>query len=158
MTTPTTTSGRSSEQQAAPTGVERTFALPRLRDWLENELLAFPRLTMAGREHEMRCEEYLDDDGLVLRVELPGIDPDKDVDVTVADGMLTVHAERRETRKDGGRSEFFYGELVRTFVLPREADEDGVAATYRDGVLEVTVPMTDPQQPAGRKVSVTRGA
>ena len=149
----TATSGRTSEQPGT-TAIGSTLPLPRLRDWLENELFAFPRLAMPG--HEMRCEEYLDDDGLVLRMELPGIDPDKDVDITVADGVLRVHAERRETRKNAGRSEFFYGELVRTFVLPRGADESAVEATCRDGVLEVTVPMTQPQQPSARKVSITR--
>lgn len=160
MTTPTTPAPRTSEEQtpATTTQTERTLAVPRLLDWLQTELLAFPRFGTGVHEREMRCEQYIDDGRFVLRVELPDIDPHKDVDISVADGVLTVRAERHETRKEGGHSEFFYGRLVRTFLLPRGAHEDEIAATYRDGVLEVTVPLPAYEQQSGRKVAVTRAA
>ena len=44
-------------------------------------------------------EEYLDGDTLVIRAELPGIDPDKDVEITIGDGLLHIHAERRQEEK-----------------------------------------------------------
>jgi HSP20 family protein len=161
MTTPTnstTPSPRASEEQAprTTTKTERAVAVPRLIDWLQSELLAFPRPGASVHEREMRCEQYVEDERFVLRIELPGIDPDKDVDISVADGVLTVHAERHESRKEGGHSEFFYGKLVRTFLLPHGAHEDEIAASYRDGVLEVTVPLPAHPQQSGRRVPVAR--
>jgi len=157
-TTPAAPAPRTSEEQGAatPAQTERTLAVPRLLDWLQTELLAFPRFGTSVHEREMRCEQYVEDGRFVLRVEMPGIDPDKDADISVADGVLTVRAERQESRKEGGHSEFFYGSLVRTFLLPRGAHENEITATYRDGVLEVTVPLPDYKKHSGRKVSVTR--
>ena len=56
----------------------------------------------------MRCEEYLQDGKYLLRAELPGLDADEDVEVSVANGVLTVTSERREERKEGRRSESHY--------------------------------------------------
>lgn len=94
--------------------------------------------------HVMRLEEYLEDDTCVIRAELPGIDPDKDVQISVADGILHLRAEREERTEekqpDGYRSEFHYGRLARSIRLPEGATESDVTATYKDGILEVRVP------------------
>ena len=133
----------------------RTMTVPRLVDWLQSELLTVTRPFAQDHEREMRCEEYVEGDRFLLRVELPGIDPERDVELTVSSGVLTVRAERRHERRERAhRSEFFYGLLARTFVLPRGADENAVTATYRDGVLEVRVPLGS--TPA-RSVPVSRG-
>jgi HSP20 family protein len=140
--------------QPAQATAEHALALPRLIDWLQSEL-PFPRFATSVHERELRCEQYVEDGRFVLRIELSGIDPAKDVEITVADGVLRVHAERHESRQDF-HSEFFYGTLVRTFLLPRGVDESAVAATYRDGVLEVTAPLPVHADRSGRKVPVTR--
>jgi HSP20 family protein len=61
----------------------------------------------------LRVEEFRDDDTYVMRTELPGVDPDKDVEVAVEDDTLHVRAEKEEktenTAKDGYRTEFRYG-------------------------------------------------
>jgi HSP20 family protein len=92
----------------------------------------------------LRIEEYRDGDTLVVRSEMPGIDPDNDVEIDLRDHMLEIRAERREekTEEDKGtrRSEFRYGSFFRAIPLPMEAKEGDVQATYKDGVLEVRVP------------------
>ncbi|MFZ0157937.1 MAG: Hsp20/alpha crystallin family protein [Kineosporiaceae bacterium] len=138
------------------TQVERRGRTPRLFDWLESEFSLLPGLRPFEFERFIRCEEFVEDGSYVVRAQLPGVDPDKDVEVTVADGVLTIHAERRETRKDAHRSEFFYGELTRTLRLPKGADESAVTATYRDGILEVTVAVK-PEEAAAKKVPIERG-
>lgn len=106
----------------------------------------------------MKVEEFREGDALVVRAELPGIDPEKDVDVTVSNGMLRIHGERREETKSedkgGYRSEFRYGAFTRVLPLPAGAGEADVKATYVDGILEVRVPV-DAERAAAKKVQVT---
>jgi HSP20 family protein len=109
----------------------------------------------------IKVEEFVEDGTVVIRAELPGIDPDEDVDITVADGVLHVVATREERseeeRPEGYRSEFHYGSLERHIRLPEGAEADDITATYRDGILEVRIPApADIEKPAA-KVEITRG-
>jgi HSP20 family protein len=93
---------------------------------------------------------------------MPGIDPDKDVEITITDGMLQIHAERRveDTTKDNGysRREIRYGAMSRTLPLPDGTTEEDITATYRNGILEIRVPVSRPRPaPAPIKVTVTNG-
>lgn len=91
----------------------------------------------------IRVEEELRDDAYVVRAEVPGIDPDEDAEVWIADGVLHIEVEREcETRSTDGdfRSEFRYGAFERSITLPEGVSADEVKATYSDGVLEVRLP------------------
>jgi HSP20 family molecular chaperone IbpA len=94
--------------------------------------------------HTIRVEEFMRDGSFVVRAELPGIDPDKNVEVTVADGMLTIRADREEKTEQDHRSEFYYGSFIRTLSLPPGVDQGNVEAEYKDGILEVRVAMPEP--------------
>ena len=104
--------------------------------------------------HMIPVEDIVTDTEYVLRAELPGLKPDKDIQVTVENAILTVHAERREHEHVRARSEFRYGALQRSIRLPAGADTEHITARYHDGLLEVTVPLTAPQ-PAGRRITIT---
>jgi HSP20 family molecular chaperone IbpA len=91
----------------------------------------------------MRLEDELKEGSYEVRAELPGVDPAKDVDITVRDGQLTIKAERSEKKEANGRSEFTYGSFVRTVTLPQGANEDGIKASYDKGILTVSVPVAD---------------
>ncbi|MER7506079.1 Hsp20/alpha crystallin family protein [Nonomuraea pusilla] len=101
-------------------------------------------------EAPMRLEEYVKDGRYVLRAELPGLDPDKDVEITLASGVLTIHAERRTEEKHAHRTEFRYGSFTRSVALPSTADESDVKATYDKGILEVSVKLAEEKQGATR--------
>ncbi|HTY32256.1 Hsp20/alpha crystallin family protein [Mycobacterium sp.] len=101
----------------------------------------------------MRLEDEMTDGRYVVRAEIPGIDPAKDVDITVRDGQLTIKAERSEKKEFDGRSEFSYGSFVRTVSLPAGADEDDIKATYDKGILTVSVGVSKPS-PAEKHVQV----
>ncbi len=118
-----------------------------LTDWLDGDLQV-----LTG--HAIRIEDSLTDTEYTLRAELPGLQPDKDIQITVEGGILTVHAERREERQTSRRSEFRYGMMQRSVRLPDSADVDHVSARYRDGILEVTVPLTT-AAPRGKRIPVT---
>jgi HSP20 family protein len=92
---------------------------------------------------------------LVVRADLPGLRPE-DINVTVEHGVLTISGERRqenrEEREGFIRSEVSYGTFYRTIPLPEGADENRVSATFRNGVLEITVPVSERER--GRRVQV----
>lgn len=121
----------------------------------------FDRLAEGGNP-VMRLEEFIDGDTCVIRAELPGIDPERDVDLSVADGVLHLSAEREERteedRPEGYRSEFRYGRLMRDIRLPEGTSEADVTASYKDGILEVRVPAPKEPVPATpKKIPVARG-
>jgi HSP20 family protein len=109
----------------------------------------------------LRVEELREGDTMVIRAELPGIDPDKDVELTVANGVLQIRAERQEksedTGKSGYRSEFRYGSFVRNLALPDGVKPEDVTAAYRDGILEVRVPLPKAAKQQAKKIEVNRG-
>ncbi len=95
----------------------------------------------------MRLEDEMVNGRYEVRAEIPGVDPTKDVDVTVRDGQLTIKAERSEKKEFDGRSEFSYGSFVRTLSLPAGADDDDIKATYDKGILTVSVGVSKPTAP-----------
>ncbi|HEY7667301.1 MAG TPA: Hsp20/alpha crystallin family protein [Actinomycetota bacterium] len=81
---------------------------------------------------------------LVVRMEAPGLDPAKDIKVTVQEGLLVISGERQfkeeVEEKDFYRMETSYGTFTRSVPLPEGFDEDTIKAEYKDGVLEVVAP------------------
>jgi HSP20 family protein len=92
-----------------------------------------------------------------ITAELPGVD-EKDVEVTLADGLLTIRGEKRtekeEKDKQFQRTERTYGAFSRTLSLPADVDEDKVSATFRNGVLKVTAAKTKAARTPVRKVAI----
>ncbi|CAB5240980.1 unannotated protein [freshwater metagenome] len=111
---------------------------PVFSDWFEDFLPDRIRLLNGGM-HPIKVEEFVKDGDIVVRAELPGIDPDRDINVHVGDGYLTISGQREESHKDAKLSEFYYGTFTRTIALPAGVDEKSVKADYKDGILEVHV-------------------
>lgn len=107
-------------------------------DWLES-----PLALIRPGANAMRVEDFVKDDCYVLRAELPGINPEKDVDVTVGEGILTIKADRLDQTEGAHRSEFRYGAFTRRVALPANADETRIQASYDRGILEVDVPLKE---------------
>jgi HSP20 family protein len=107
----------------------------------------------------IHVEEFVEDGTFVMRAELPGIDPDRDVEITVTDDQVRLRAERRieeyEHDRQGYRTEFRYGSLRRTIPLPVGSQADQVHASYRDGILEVRLPLGTVSS-EGHKVPISR--
>jgi HSP20 family protein len=89
-------------------------------------------------------------DHLVIRAEVPGVQKE-DMDVRIENGVLTLHGERKQEtdlkEENTHRMERVYGAFTRSFSLPTSVDAAKVTATYRDGVLEVTVPKAETAKP-----------
>ncbi|WP_010524295.1 Hsp20/alpha crystallin family protein [Nesterenkonia sp. F] len=97
-----------------------------------------------------------DGEDLVLRADLPGIDPEKDVNVELSGRTLTVSGERRAEQEAEGLREVRYGSFHRTVTLPQEVSSEAIRADYDAGVLTVTVQGVYAQE-APQRIQVTRG-
>ncbi len=137
-----------------PKLAHRGSRFPDLLDWGES-----PWATMMPffPGQSFRIEDFETEGRYVVRAELAGLDPEKDIDVLVQDGILSIHAERREEKKENGRSEFRYGSLSRSVSLPPGAEPDKVTANYDKGILEVSVPVS-PARAGGLHVEIEKSA
>lgn len=92
----------------------------------------FPRVEVIESERDVK-----------VQAELPGME-EKDIEVTLHNGVLTIRGERQSENEDKHRrvSERYYGQFDRRIVLPAEVDGDNVTASFQKGVLTVTLPKT----------------
>ena len=97
-----------------------------------------------------RVDTFVKDDTLVVRADLPGVDP-KEVDISLEGNVLTVSGERKAEHEDADYREVSYGRFERRIRVPNGTDAEKITAKYTNGVLEVTVPLP---KPATRKVPV----
>jgi HSP20 family protein len=97
------------------------------------------------------------DDEYVIKAELPEVRKE-DVNITVQDGVLTLSGERKqEQREDSAkvhRVERFYGSFARRFALPENADEQGIRAEGKDGVIVIRIPKQRVVEPQPRQIQV----
>jgi HSP20 family molecular chaperone IbpA len=110
-------------------------ALSDLFEWLEAPYALLR--PFAGQT--LRTEEGVENGRYVVRAEIPGINPEKDAEVTLSKGMLTIRAQRHENSDNSRRSEFRYGSFARHVMLPASADEADIEACYDKGIIEVSV-------------------
>lgn len=102
-------------------------------------------------------ETFRKDGNLIVRADLPGLTKD-DIDIEVDDDVLTISGERseetRDERDDYYRSERSYGRFFRAIPLPDGVEAEKVDATFKDGVLEVTIPAPKVQTAKNRQVKI----
>jgi HSP20 family protein len=93
-----------------------------------------------------RVDESEDDKAIHVKVELPGMD-EKDVDITLANGVLTIRGEKKrdeeEKGKDWYRSERSFGVFRRSLPIPVDVDEGKIEAKFRKGILYIELPKTE---------------
>lgn len=133
--------------------------MDRLFDEMTTET-ARPSITpMAwGREFAMpNIDETEDDKAFYVSIELPGMD-EKDVDITLSGRLLTIRGEKKEDEKEEGkdyyRRERRFGSFRRTLELPGEVDESKIEASFKKGVLWVTLPRTKEAQAKIKHIDV----
>lgn len=119
---------------------------------------AFGGQNLAAGTWNPPVDVYETDKGLVLKAELPGLDP-KDLEVRVEDGTLYLKGERKEERdvkeENYHRIERSYGSFTRTFALPKSVNTDDIKADYKDGVLTLAMGKREEAKPKTIKVNVT---
>lgn len=132
-----------------------------LRDEM-NSLFELPASATAGRQTQLfngwtpALDVYQNADTVVAVVELPGMRKEE-IEISLHDGILTIAGERN-TAFSGGekpeRTERLTGKFRRSITLPTRVDAGQVAASYKDGVLTVTLPKAEDAKPKKIEVSV----
>lgn len=124
-----------------------------LRDEL-NSLLEVPFLNNPNR-HDLfggwspALDVYQNNDNVVAVLELAGMQKD-DIEISLHDGTLTISGERKSSSSNGEkaeRTERYVGTFRRSITLPVRVDPNKVSATYRDGILTVTLPKSEEAKP-----------
>jgi len=102
---------------------------------------------------------YENENDIVLKAELPGIDP-KDVEVRVEDNTLYLKGERKFEKevKDESyhRIERSYGSFARSFSLPNSINAEKVKAEFKDGLLTLTLPKREEAKPKTIRIDVSK--
>ena len=97
------------------------------------------------------------DKGYEITAELPGLD-EKNIDVKFADGILTIKGEKQEDKEEKKKDYYLhersFGSFHRALQVPAGVDSDRIEATFRKGVLTVTLPKTVEAQKAEKKITV----
>jgi HSP20 family protein len=113
-------------------------------DDLLDRFLRWPAETSGGAPHGPAIESFIEDERVVVRADLPGIDPAK-VEVTVRGNLLTIRGSREAVHEEKRRNfihrEVSYGRFERTLTLPAGVASESIAASYRNGILELTIPL-----------------
>jgi HSP20 family protein len=108
----------------------------------------------AGYAPALPMDTFRRDGELVLRFDIPGVDPEK-IDVTVDKGVLSVSATREETKTEGENPvvrERLFGSFTRRVRLSENLDSDAIEASNSDGVLEIRIPVREEAKP--RKITI----
>jgi HSP20 family protein len=124
-----------------------------LRDEL-NSLFGLPFLTNSNRQDlfsgwSPALDLYQTNDNVVAVLELPGMRKE-DIEISLHDGTLTISGERKSSSSNGEqaeRTERYVGSFRRSMTLPARVDSSKVTATYRDGILTVTLPKAEEAKP-----------
>jgi HSP20 family molecular chaperone IbpA len=136
---------------------------------LEKELdsfFRFPRVVSEGLEFRFRpsMDVTRTDGELIITAELPGIDPDKDIEITVDDDYLTIKGEKAEEKEVSEEDRYMherrYGKFVRRIPVPEGVSSDRITANYTKGILTVKVTLpeeTKPAKPEKIKVEIEAG-
>jgi HSP20 family protein len=100
--------------------------------------------------------------GIEITADMPGVDP-KDIALDLADGVLTLRAERTEEKEEKDEKKQYhliervYGTFLRRFALPFETDDDKIEASFDKGVLKVFVPKSAAAAKQAKKIEVKAG-
>jgi HSP20 family protein len=94
---------------------------------------------------------------LVVKAELPGMDP-KDINISLSNGLLTITGEKKQEKEEKDENyhliERSYGSFTRSVRLPREVQSDKITASFKNGVLRVTLPKSEEAKKKEIKIKV----
>ena len=148
------------DQLCSAFGFGRLGLSPTFGSLLSSDVDDLPARIGRGGTNELwspQIETFRRGDKIVVRADLPGVDKD-DVDVNVENGVLTISGERSAENEDQGdgwyRTERSYGSFYRALPLPEGVDADHCDASFKDGVLEITLPAPNEENARAKRIAI----
>jgi HSP20 family protein len=147
------------------------YQTPQLSNWqsfdrlssLRNELDRLFDLSWSGRDSGLfsgwtpSLDVYDEKDHFVVSVELPGLKKEE-INVSFEDGVLSLSGERKQMKENNEgetfRSERYFGKFQRSVTLPAAVDSSKINASYKDGILTITLPKSEAAKPKQIAVNV----
>ena len=124
----------------------------------DSSLRTWPGDSTGTTDWAPAADIYESENELVVNLDLPGVDP-KMIDLSVENNVLTIRGERRfdenKTRDNFHRVERFYGAFARSFSLSMQVDAEKIHATYKSGVLSITLPKAEAAKPKRIQIATT---
>ena len=141
------------EMETFQSNIDRIFS-----DFFSGESVSkLMRESWGSDELFPKLNETEDDKAFHISAELPGMD-EKDVELTLADGVLTIRGEKKEDEEEKGkdfyRRERNYGSICRKIALPADVDESKVEACFKKGVLNIKLPKSEEAQKKVKRIDV----
>lgn len=130
-----------------------------------NRLLGFPKWSQEIGERERlatmdwapSCDISETDKEYHVYAELPKVNKDN-VHVTLENGVLTIQGQRQEEKEDKGvkfhRRELSYGTFTRSFTMPDDADQQKIDASFKDGILDITINKTTKKPTTTKEIAI----
>ena len=140
----------------------RPFEFERIRREMDRPWDSFlegrpMRRAEEGREWLPSLDVSETKNDLVIKAELPGMDP-KDIDISLSNGLLTITGEKKQEKEEKDENyhliERSYGSFTRSVRLPREVQSDKITASFKNGVLRVTLPKSEEAKKKEIKIKV----
>ncbi|OQY18466.1 MAG: heat-shock protein [Desulfobacteraceae bacterium 4572_35.1] len=98
------------------------------------------------------------DDEFIIKAEIPDVNK-KDVKVSVENGVLTIHGERKQEKEEKGKTyhriERHYGAFNRSFTIPSSVDTDKIKASFKEGMLEINMEKSEKEKPKALEVKIS---
>src|ERR1700728_3354976 len=147
------------------------YQTPQLSNWptfdrlssLRSELDRLFDLSWSGRDSGLfsgwspALDVFDEKDHFVVNAELPGMKKEE-IDLSFQDGVLSISGERKQatenTEGETFRSERYFGKFQRSVTLPAAVDSSKISASYKDGILSVTLPKSEAAKPKQIAVNV----
>jgi HSP20 family protein len=140
----------------------RPFEFDRIREEMDRLWDSFlegrpVRRSEDGREWSPSVDISETKNDLVIKAELPGLDP-KDIDISMNNGYLTIKGEKKHEKEEKGENyhliERSYGAFTRSVQLPREVQSDKITASFKNGILRITLPKSEEAKKKEIKIKV----
>lgn len=142
--------------------IEKSYNSPsrETNDWwpvLTDQLRSFG--TRVADFFTPNADATLSDDNYEISMELPGV-AEADIEVEVHDRLLSIKGEKHSEQESEGKTYYFserrYGAFNRSFRLPEDAGADKIKATFKDGVLLISIPKRKTEPKSGSRIKISK--
>lgn len=124
---------------------------------IEAEPISVKKAPQKQSDGQLTIDVFQTEDDVVIQSTIAGVDPDKDLDISITKDMVTIRGSRSQEQKikssDYYYQELYWGAFSRSVILPVDVDTEGAKASYKNGILTIRLPKLEKTKT--RKIKIT---